>query len=599
MKRLEKEVRTSVSLPQEFLEELRSNISIESIIGEYVTLKKQGTGLSGLCPFHSEKTPSFHVSSSKKLYHCFSCGNGGDSITFIIEKEGLTFIEAVKVLADKYGMTLPKLSSNPEQDKKVTLQEKILELNKLSMIHWMSQLEYNEEANTYLIERGITQETIDTFQLGFAENSWNNLRQKITDKNAFTKDEILSSGLFKENEKKTDYYDLFRQRLITPLLDIRGRVIAFGGRAIGKLEPKYLNSPETVLYIKGNHLYGLHQNKDNIRQRGFALLTEGYFDVISLYQHGVTNAIASLGTSFTEGQANTLKRFTDKVVICYDGDSAGIKASERATKMLTKVGFVVKVLILPDKRDPDEYIREFGRDTFEKRRGMAVSWFRFSVDRIMQKYDMRNATEKAKAAEEVLTIISNVSNDVEKREYFDLSMKLLRIDSSLTSSLWKKLGLEKQNIKEQELIISPSIAELKFLDLIVCKEDKRKTFIDILKNSIDLITISSALEVISDSGELDYLALEEKLTDDKDKQLIRKAIIKSDETLDQYGNDIEEELQGCIDALMKLRVENQLEQLNEQIKTATKEVTVENYAKELESLFTEQEILFKQLEVLT
>jgi DNA primase len=413
MKRTAVQTKTSVAFPADFLNDLRARSSIEEVIGDYVTLKKQGKSLTGVCPFHTESTPSFHVSSTKKLFHCFGCKKGGDVFSFIQEREGLSFIEAVKQLADRYGLDIPESARNDEYEKIASLSDKLVRINKKALEHFQSQL---EEVEAYLRDRGISEETEKLFQIGYAPNEWNNLKHKL--KETYTDADIKDSGLFSENKDNTGYYDLFRDRLIIPIIDVRGRVVAFGGRIMTKGSPKYLNSPETPLYVKGNHLYGLCQTKEEIRKKGFAILTEGYFDLIGLYENGITNTVASLGTSLTENQAKLLRKYTDKVVICYDGDNAGLTAAERISEILVREGFTVKVMVLPDKKDPDDYIKEFGKLTFEKRRQSSDSWFKFRIQRIKARTNMTNPTEKAKAVEEILQVVGKCPTDLERYEFF-------------------------------------------------------------------------------------------------------------------------------------------------------------------------------------
>lgn len=373
-------MRRSTRYSHFFINELRARADLVQVVQQYTELKKKGSSWMGCCPFHQEKTPSFSVNRSKGFYKCFGCGKGGSVFTFVMEMEGVSFPKAVERVAEITGTDAPvvtvtrgptaKKERSPEE---IEMAHQIVEMNLAAMKFWTGRLwsAGGEAARDYLRGRGLTQKMAEHFQIGFAPNSWDSLLTVLRDAGA---DEqlIKLSGLVSVNEEKGRIYDRFRGRIVFPVLDSDGRPIAFGARALGDEDPRYLNSPETLAYVKGQHLYGLHDSKGSIAKLGFAVLVEGYTDLIALRQHGICNVVAGLGTALTPGQVELLGRFTKRVVVNYDGDEAGIKAALRAVDLLEPDGFEVKVLELPEGKDPDDFVRQFGADAYNKLRGGAI-----------------------------------------------------------------------------------------------------------------------------------------------------------------------------------------------------------------------------------
>src|ERR671929_389521 len=369
--------------PQTFIDDLRRQADIVRVVGDYVTLKKKGANWMACCPFHQEKTPSFSVNPSKNIFYCVGCGKGGSVFNFVMELEGLSFPESVRVVAEKVGVPLPELVDDKRFETKRKEADEVVQLNAWALEFWERQLgENNAEARAareYVGGRGINEETVKTFRLGYAPNSWEALGNYLKSKGA-TIGQIERSGLVVKREQG-GYYDRFRGRLIFPVTDAQGRPVAFGARAMRPGdEPKYLNSPETAAYTKGRHLFGLNVTRDELRRRKFAILVEGYLDLIIPYQFGVRNMVASLGTALTPEQAKLLGRFARRVVVNYDGDSAGVKAAKRAIETLLAEDFEIKVLVLPDGQDPDDFIRRSGVDEYQKRRGLALPHIQFVLD---------------------------------------------------------------------------------------------------------------------------------------------------------------------------------------------------------------------------
>ncbi len=395
------------------LEKVKDQMDIVQLIGEYVHLKKSGSNHVGLCPFHNEKTPSFTVSESKQIYHCFGCGEGGDGISFIMKKENLDFVDALKFLADKYGIPWEENMSREDNEEKNSLYN----MNKEAARYFHNNLMNNRKPREYLAKRGITAEIARKFGLGFATEKWDGLMKHLLEK-GFTEDEMLKGGLAGIRKDKSGYFDKFRNRVIFPIIDTRARVIGFGGRVLDHNLPKYLNSPDTKVFNKGYHLYGLNLLAGN-SDRKKVLLVEGYMDVISLYAGGVNIAVASLGTALTSNQGKLLKRYGEEVYICYDRDRAGIKATLRAIDVLRELEVDPKVVLLPEGMDPDDFIRENGRSGFQKKMNDALSYVDFKVYILKEQYNIEESKGKIDFTKEVAKIIRDMRSPVEQDVYME------------------------------------------------------------------------------------------------------------------------------------------------------------------------------------
>ena len=435
---------------QSFIDELRERADIVRIIGDHVKLKKKGRNWMGCCPFHDEKTPSFSV-SAEGFFKCFGCDKGGSVFNYLMEIEGLSFPEAVKEVAERSGVPLPEPVDKPKfekarkrKEKQDREKKKVIELNQIAMEHWEEQLRSDKPkakaAREYLESRGIDQETINTFRIGYSEDSWETMLNLLKEK-GYDEKLIRDSGLVTYNEDKDSVYDRFRGRVMFPVLDINGDPIAFGARILGKGEPKYLNSPETPAYTKGRHLYGLFQTKGDIRRQKYSILVEGYLDLIALHQSGVKNSVASLGTALTDMQARLLGRFARKVAVNYDGDGAGIKAAKRAIETFLAQDFDIKVLVLPDGMDPDDYIRSEGFEAYkDQHRKHALSYIQFVLENTVREFDLSKPKEKAAAIDAILPVLKAVRNTVEKRETLKQALSYFQIDDRvLEDHVWKEV----------------------------------------------------------------------------------------------------------------------------------------------------------------
>ena len=403
--------------PEDLVEEVRSRNDVVDVIGSYVRLQKKGNSYMGLCPFHSEKTPSFSVSRNKQMYHCFGCGVGGNVITFVMEYENYSFVEALKMLAERVGVTLPEAEYSPEEKKQASIKGRLLEIHKVAAKYYFYQLksERGRIAYDYLKNREISDETMVKFGLGYSNKTSNDLYLYL--KSLGYEDEILKlSGLVTLDEKR-GANDKFWNRVMYPIMDVNNKVIGFGGRVMGDGMPKYLNSPETKIFDKSRNLYGL--NIARTSRKDYLIICEGYMDVIALHQAGFNNAVASLGTAFTGLQANLMKRYTKEVLVCYDSDGAGTQAALRAIPILKEAGLSVKVINMKPYKDPDEFIKALGAEEFKKRIEEAQNSFFYEIDVLEQQFDFSDPEEKTRFFNETAKRLLVFQEELERNIYVE------------------------------------------------------------------------------------------------------------------------------------------------------------------------------------
>ncbi len=398
----------------EIFQEIKEKNDIVSVISEYVSLKQSGRSLLGLCPFHNEKTASFNVNQNKQFFYCFGCGAGGDVFSFIMKIENLGFIDAARRLAERAGIPWPELLKDTEVDRRKDGYYKINQLAAALYSQYLLKTDSGNQARIYLGKRGINVELWQKFNLGYAPMSWHNLTEIIR-KKGFPLQQAEELGLIAMGEN--GFYDRFRDRIIFPITDSQGKIVGFGGRIMEQGEPKYLNSPENILFHKGRFLYGLSCAKDTIRRTKRAIIVEGYMDVIQAHQGGFTETVASLGTSLTREQAKLIKRFASEVILAYDADAAGQNATLRGMEILQEAGLTVRVLNLPTGYDPDLYIKEKGAAQFEKMIENAPGLMDFKIGLIFKKYDLNSFQGKSLALEELLPSLSGVESIVAREHY--------------------------------------------------------------------------------------------------------------------------------------------------------------------------------------
>ncbi|MBP1755852.1 MAG: hypothetical protein H6Q59_2250 [Firmicutes bacterium] len=425
----------------ELIEEIRSRNDVVSVIGSYIRLQKKGSNHMGLCPFHNEKTPSFSVSSSKQMYHCFGCGVGGNVLTFIMEYENYTFLEALRFLAERAGIALPEQEYSEEQRRQSDLKGRLLEVNKLAGTYFYYQFKSQEgqAAYDYLVKRGLSEDTIKHFGLGYSNRYSDDLYRYL--KKQGYEDEFLSQSGLVTIDERLGGRDKFRDRVMFPIMDANHRVIGFGGRIMGNAGPevpKYLNTPETRVFEKSRNLYGLNFAKAS--RKTYFLICEGYMDVIALHQAGFTNAVAALGTAFTGFHANLLKRYTNEVLLTFDSDQAGTQAALRSIPILKEVGLTIKVINMKPYKDPDEFIKALGAEEFQKRIAEARSSFFFEIDVLQKEFDMSDPEQKTKFFHETARRLTSFGEELERNFYIDAVAKAYQIDVEQLRRLVNKIG---------------------------------------------------------------------------------------------------------------------------------------------------------------
>jgi DNA primase len=572
--------------PQVFIDDLRRQADIVRVINDYVTLKKKGTNWMACCPFHQEKTPSFSVNPSKDIFYCFGCAKGGSVFNFVMEMERVSFPEAVRIVAEKTGMPMPAMEQDNRFEARRKEADEVVELNAWALEFWEAQLAdggaEGKAAREYVEGRGISEETRRVFRLGYAPNSWDALSNHLKRKGASAA-QVERSGLVVRKDAG-GFYDRFRGRVIFPVMDAQGRPVAFGARAMRpEDEPKYLNSPETPAYTKGRHLFGLNVSRDDIRRKKFAILVEGYLDLIVPYQFGVRNVVASLGTALTPEQAKLLGRFARKVVVNYDGDRAGIKAAKRAIETLLPEDFEVKVLVLPDGSDPDEFLRAQGVEEYNRRRGQAVPHIQFVLEQALRERNLRHPAEKAEAVEEVLPFVRAVRNRIQKREYFDMMMDALRVEEAgLRRELWKSVGAAsaadagdvRRTVVRAETH-PPTVAEQRLLELLVHDAELRRAVLPQLEEAdyeaLPTASIFRALSELDRGGApVDFASLGALTAEDPvASDLVPMLLMSEPERAEGEATDaFLAEAESCALALRLMRVDRRIRELASEIAAA-------------------------------
>ena len=423
----------------ELIEEIRTRNDIVDVISGYVRLQKKGSSYFGLCPFHNEKSPSFPVSRQKQMYYCFGCGAGGNVYTFLMEYENFSFVEAVKFLAHRAGVELPEAEYSKETKEKADLKASLLEVNKAAAKYFYAQLktEQGAHAYTYLKDRGLSDETITAFGLGYS-NKYSDDLYKYLRSRGYSESLIRQAGLINTDERQ-GVYDKFWNRVIFPIMDVNSRVIGFGGRVMGDAKPKYLNSPETAVFDKSRNLYGL--NRARTSRKPYFLLCEGYMDVISLHQAGFTNAVASLGTALTPGHASLIKRYVQEVYLTYDSDEAGTRAALRAVPILKEAGISAKIIRMDPYKDPDEFIKNLGAEAYEERIRKARNGFMFSLEMLEKDYDMASPEGKTAFFREAAVRLLGFEEELERNNYIEAVASAYKVSRDSLEKLVTKAAV--------------------------------------------------------------------------------------------------------------------------------------------------------------
>ncbi|MGA7796604.1 MAG: DNA primase [Candidatus Acidiferrales bacterium] len=552
-----------------FADRVKQQADIVRVVGEYVRLKKSGQNFTGLCPFHSEKTPSFAVHPVKQIYHCFGCGAGGDVFKFVMEMDKITFPESVRAVAEKCGIAIPRARERtPEERKENQQRTSLVELHREAASFFTQQLNATPEgraAKAYLLDRGLDSEAMARFGIGFAPSGGEALLRAMKQK--FPEKALEVSGLF-SRDQNGKLFDRFRRRVMFPIANDSGKIVAFGGRALGDDLPKYLNSPETPIYTKSNILYHLDRAKEALRQSDFAVLVEGYMDAIAVARAGISNVVASCGTSLTEPQVKLLSRFTRRIIVNYDPDTAGQAATERSLTILLEQGAEVRVLALPGGKDPDSFIRSEGAAAYTKLLKEAPPYVDYLISRA-RKMDMSTAEEKLRAVNFLMPYVQRIPDRILRSEWATRIAQQLRIEEPVLRESMRKAASERRSeVKARPELVGRvgKPAERRLVQMLIEAEEFRSQLAQEIRADelhrgleseriLGVLVEACATGVRPDAAEL-ALALEER-----DRRLLFEIAFES------AAPPTWEEAQSCLAVLRRRRAEEELSTVQKQIET--------------------------------
>ena len=552
------------SFSQDFIESVRNAGDIVRLVSDYVPLKQAGSRLKGLCPFHEEKTPSFSVDPERQLFYCFGCQTGGDVFKFFMQYENVPFPEAVELLAKRWGVALPARSqSNPDGPA-----ERLLSMNGKAQAFFRSMFSDQEAGaacRRYLKKRGIDDAVASKLGVGFAPDGWEALSSHLRSQR-FKPDELLKGGLALPRKAGGGHYDRFRNRLIFPIRSVNGHAVAFGGRALGDAEPKYINSPETPAYKKGDHLYGLDLAKEAIRKKQFAIVVEGYLDAAALLQAGIENVVASLGTAFTASQARLLGRYCNSVVFSYDGDAAGAKATERSLDLLLSRGFDVRVVELPEGLDPDDTIRQHGADVYKQLVQDAPEYLEFIIRREAGRPGLDRIENKVAAANAVLPHLAKLEGAIERGAWTARLADALRIDHDLVLQELRAAVKTARPAIRQRVASSrlPREAEARLISLLLKSEADRERWVegewDLAElEGTDVVPIVRVIVDLARRGaRVDHPGVLEALDDESDRDLLTRIAFREEP---EEGPSMDD----CLAAFRKQTLKREGKELRRQI----------------------------------
>ena len=583
--RLDHEMR----LPRGFADDVKNQGDIVRVVSDYVSLKKRGANYLACCPLHSEKSPSFNVHPGKGLFKCFGCGAGGSIFDFVMRIEGCGFPEAVRIVAEKSGIPIPVVDEAEDQKKISRDRDTVLRLNEWAAEFFELQLNNSDEgeaARDYIRSRGIKEETAKLFRLGYAPDSWDALTNHLRGRGATT-DDIHNSGLAVIKDTG-GFYDRFRARIIFPITDSQGRVIAFGGRVMGEGEPKYLNSPETALYTKGRNLFALGHARNEIRHLGFAILVEGYLDCMIPFQEGVHNMVASLGTALTDSQVRLLRRYMDgpQIVVNFDPDSAGQTATMRSIDVLLAEGFKVNILAMPTNQDPDEFVRAHGVERFRELLKTTQPYLDYIIEVSIAAHDTSRPTGKVAAINAILPHLARMRDKVARADYADQIADRLKIDSRVVREELKRTAtnrrhsLDKKKVRSSEEV---TVAERQLLELMLANEEVRRAMISALTeddySELAAGAIFTALINLENQGlEPNFENLTELVEGETEREML-PALLMSD--LSWAGDDdfdtLFKKATEALSSLRRRRFERMLDALQIEMGSAERAQDVERY----------------------
>ena len=594
----------------EIIEEVKSANNIVDVVSSYVNLKRKGNTYFGPCPFHREKTPSFAVTPDKQIYHCFGCGEGGNVIRFIMRAENIGFKEAVEFLADRAKIELPVTNfqdmnmSQDELKQKEYHKNQMYEINREAGRFFYSNIEKSEKAKEYIQKRNLDKSTVIKFGLGFALAD-NGLTKHLINK-GFNEDDMIATGLVGKNERGT-LYDKFRDRFMFPIFDIRGRVVAFGGRTLESQEvmkekhiPKYVNSPENLIYTKGKHLYGLNVAKNTNAKMKRIIVVEGYMDVISPHKAGVTNIVASLGTALTEAQGRLLRQYAEEVVLSYDSDEAGQKAILRGLEVMQSLGVTAKVLQMKGAKDPDEYVIKYGPDRFEKLVSNSISLVEFKMKILEKEHNLNDTTEKIRFLNKMAQILSKIDNNIERDVYVDkLSDELGVGKEAILAEIdkitfkdkaklinWQKPIAISDNKKEEKSGENDKIEEI--LIYLLCEKNssiyekiKREISVNDIKDDVNKLLFEKLYDEY-ENGDINNIDMMNICTTEEEFNKLSAILMKENIT-----DNVEKVLDEVIKNFVYNKMQKKKEELIQKVKETTDEEERATYEKELNDLIIE------------
>lgn len=568
---------TNGFFPEEKVSEIRDRSSILEVVSDYVSLKKAGKNYRGLCPFHSEKTPSFMVNEGKQIFHCFGCGEGGDVFTFLMKAGHFSFPQAVEELAERYGVRLPRREFSPTQKKEIAKKDLLFQINQTASDYFhdlLARRREGEEGRKYLSQRGIEKEIIEEHRLGFSLDRWDGLVQHLRERKV-SLEMARELGLILP-KKKEGWYDAFRGRIIFPIFDLHHRVIGFGGRVIREGQPKYINSQESSIYHKGEVLYGLHVAKQYAPEKDCVIIVEGYFDLLTLHQYGMKHSIATLGTALTTQHIRTLKRYTKNLITVFDADRAGVQATLRSLPLFLEEEVMGKTVVLPKGEDPDEFLRKGNLGDFEKRVAGAVPLIEFFFGWLMKTYDVKSIDGKIKVAKEGVALIRKISETIRRNYYIKVLAERLDLQESLlyemlrsspkdrskTEEDVKKRFMEKKFPKSEEMVVRLMVHHPELIP-IVSEEGILREF-----ESPILQKMAEGLEVFyQKKGRLDLTEALGCLEEDLKGRLCEFAFQENG----LEGENREKILRDCLHKIRKKRLEKDEEELLQRIREAEKQ----------------------------
>lgn len=574
-------------VPSETIQQIRERVDIVDLISTYVSLSKAGQNFKGLCPFHSEKSPSFSVNPASQYFHCFGCQAGGDAFTFLMKQENMNFMEALRELSQRAGITLPERRHTTSRPGSSLSRERYFHLYQLAASWYHQNLQESPEAQdarAYLDQRGISRESWTTFQLGYAPEGWNGLSNWM-ERQSVKLDELIHAGLVVRKEKEGAQgfftYDRFRNRVVFPIGDTRGQVLAFGGRVLqDKASPKYLNSPETDLFIKGRSLYGLDKARQSATAAGRFYLVEGYVDVIALHEHGVKNVVAPLGTALTSDHVQVLRRFVPSVMLVFDGDTAGANAALRTLDLFLNSGLDVRVLVLPAGDDPDTYVRTHGVEAFRELDGRAATLLDFAVTSVLAKARKDSIQGRVKCADEVLAILQKTKNPLEKDEYLKVISERLGIRQDLLRKRLPALRVRMDSIRSiskpsespNKVSLSPGKREERDLIILLLQGRLEPTHILALDTEVFTVPVyrhllTQAMCHCTETGHLDLEGFRGAMSDDPTYE----AVVAQLSVWDLYLEDTHAHVVGCLRILENKQLQRRLDELIGQLKAAERE----------------------------